>query len=232
MLSDNDKKYVIGRYHNLLKKYGYSPKSIGWPKGEPEFRYYILTSIAKFQNGETLLDLGCGFGDLYSFLKKYLPGVKYMGVDFNPELIKIGKNVFPDADLRVGDIIEEDFGIFDWVVGYGLFNNRLPEISNKDSIKVTVEKMFEIAKKGVSVNFLSSYVDYMVPKAYHVSPEWAFSFAKTLTKRVTLRHDYMPYDFFLYIYKDAEINDENVFKEAKANWEIQRQLRWKLDNPK
>ena len=49
MLSEKDKKYVIGRYHNLLKKYGYSPKSIGWPKGEPEFRYYVLTSIANIR---------------------------------------------------------------------------------------------------------------------------------------------------------------------------------------
>lgn len=221
MLSENDKKYIIGRYHKLLEKYGYSPKSIGWPKGDPEFRYHVLTSIAKFQDGETLLDLGCGFGDLYSFLKKYSPNVTYMGVDFNHELIEIGKKVYPNADLRVGDIMKDDFGVFDWVVGYGIFNNRLPETSNEDSIKVTIQKMFQIAKKGVSVNFLSSYVDYMNPMACHVSPEWAFSFAKTLTKRVTLRHDYMPYDFFLYIYKD-EINDGNVFREAKANWEMQR----------
>jgi SAM-dependent methyltransferase len=221
MLSENDKKYVIGRYHILLEKYGYSPKSIGLPKGDPAFRYHILTSIANFKDGETLLDLGCGFGDLYSFLKQYFPNVKYLGVDFNPELIEIGEKVYPDADLRVGDIMKDDFGIFDWVVGYGIFNNRLPETSNEDSIKMTIQKMFQIAKKGVSVNFLSSYVDFMNPLAYHVSPEWAFSFAKTLTKRVCLRHDYMPYDFFLYIYKD-ETNDGNVFREAKANWEMMR----------
>src|ERR1035437_9535727 len=46
MLSENDKKYVIGRYHILLEKYGYNPKAIGWPKGDPSFRYHILTSIA------------------------------------------------------------------------------------------------------------------------------------------------------------------------------------------
>jgi ubiquinone/menaquinone biosynthesis C-methylase UbiE len=223
MLSENDKKFVMGRYRILLEKYGYSPKSIGWPKGDPEFRYHILTSLAVLQKGDTLLDLGCGFGDLFSFLNKYSPGVKYMGVDFNNELIEVGKNVYPDADLRVGDIMIDDFGTFDWVVAYGIFNNRLPETSNEDSIKKTVQKMFQIAKKGVSVNFLTSYVDYTNPMAYHVSPEWAFSFAKTLTKRVCLRHDYMPYDFFLYLYKD-ETNDRNVFNEAKENWETLKKL--------
>jgi ubiquinone/menaquinone biosynthesis C-methylase UbiE len=222
----------MARYHNLLEKYGYNPKSIGWPKGDPEFRYYILTSIANFKDGETLLDLGCGFGDLYSFLKLYSPHIKYMGVDFNHEFIEIGKKVYPNADLRVGDIMKDDYGVFDWVVGYGIFNSRLPETSNEVSIKETIQKMFKIAKKGVSVNFLSSYVDYMNPVTYHVSPEWAFSFAKTLTKRVVLRHDYMPYDFFLYIYKDDEINGENVFRQAKADWEIQRALRREQKNPK
>jgi hypothetical protein len=222
MLSENDKSYVIGRYHELIIKYGYSPKSVGWPKGDPDFRFHILTSIAEFKNGDTLLDLGCGFGDLYSFLKRYWPNVKYTGIDFNAELIKEGKKVYPNADLRVGDIIQEDFGVFDWVVGCGIFNSRLPETSNEYSIKSTVQKMFEIAQKGVSINFLSTYVDYTNSRAYHVSPEWAFSFAKTLTKRVSLRHDYMPYDFCVYLYKNAEINNENVFKRAKADWESKR----------
>jgi len=220
MLSNNDKKHIIGIYDEMLEKYGYSSKSVGYPKVEPAFRYHILTSIAKFQDGETLLDLGCGFGDLYDFLLKYHPNVKYMGVDLNPELISMGKNVHPNADLRVGDILKDDFGVFDWVVGFGIFSYRWLETSTEDATKAIIQKMFQIAKKGVSVNFLSSYVDYMQPMAYHVSPEWAFSFAKTLSKRVTLRHDYMPYDFSLYIYKDEEINDKNIFTQAKANWEM------------
>jgi len=40
-----------------------------------------------------------------------------------------------------------------------------------------------------------------------------FCIAKKLTRRVALRHDYMPFEFCLFLYKDDSKNKKNVFNE-------------------
>jgi len=53
----------------------------------------------------------------------------------------------------------------------------------------------------MAVNMLSTYVDYRDKTLSYVKPEMAFGLAKTMTPRVVLRYDYMPYEFTLYLYK-------------------------------
>lgn len=75
-------------------------------------------------------------------------------------------------------------------------------------------KMFELCNKGVAANFVSSYVDFRNENLYYAKPEEIFSFCKTLSRRMVLRHDYMPFEFCIYIYKDDRINNKrNVFGE-------------------
>jgi hypothetical protein len=64
--------------------------------------------------------------------------------------------------------------------------------------------MFSNASKGVSVNFLTSYVNFQREHNYHHSPEQVFSFAHTLTRRIALRHDYPLWEFTLYLYKEPQ----------------------------
>jgi len=74
--------------------------------------------------------------------------------------------------------------------------------------------MFEACNKGVAADFMSGYVDFKNKDAYYASPEEIFSFCKTLSRRVTLRHDYMPFEFCVYVYKnDNGINKKNIFTE-------------------
>ncbi|MFZ1077872.1 MAG: hypothetical protein WAN47_10635, partial [Nitrosotalea sp.] len=58
-----------------------------------------------------------------------------------------------------------------------------------------------------------NYVDYKDKDIFYTSPEIIFKFAKSLTRRVVLRHDYMPFEFCLYIYKNDVKNKRNVFDE-------------------
>ena len=47
-----------------------------------------------------------------------------------------------------------------------------------------------------------------------MDPEWVFGLGKSLSKRVALRHDYMPFEFCVYIYKSAEVNERYVFADV------------------
>ena len=207
-MDEPEKLKLIERYNKRLKEYGYDPRTLGWLKGRQPIRFKILSEIGDL-SGCSILDVGCGFGDLYGFLtKKGLP-IEYTGVDINPNLIKIARNIYPHAQFEVKDFQESGMGEFDWVFSSGVFNFRLPD--NESFIHTMLEKMFEMCKKGIAADFLSSYVEFRNEDAYYAYPEDVFRFCKTLSRRVTLRHDYMPFEFCTYIYKDDGIDERNVF---------------------
>jgi trans-aconitate methyltransferase len=53
------------------------------------------------QAGETILDLGCGTGELAATIAE--TGATVIGIDFDPAMIEAARQRLPDADLRVAD---------------------------------------------------------------------------------------------------------------------------------
>lgn len=209
-MNEMEKQKVIERYNKRLQKYGYDPKTLGWFKNRQPIRFQVLSEIGDLHNC-SILDVGCGFGDLYGFLVKGgYSNIKYTGVDINPRLIEIAEKVHPGVRFEVKDFQEDHVeGSFDWVFSSGIFNFRLPD--NTSFIQAMLKKMVRMCKRGVAADFLSSYVDFKNEGAYYTCPEDIFRFCRALSKRIALRHDYMPFEFCVYIYKDDRINERNVF---------------------
>ena len=81
-----------------------------------------------------------------------------------------------------------------------LFRSR--RLSNEAVVCRALEKAYGLCRSGVAVDFLSSHVDFRERRLFYYDPALVFKFAKKLTKRVTLRHDYPLYEFCVYLYKD------------------------------
>jgi len=210
-MKEEEKRATLDRYNERLKEYGYNPKTLGWLKGKQEIRFQVLSEIGDLHNC-SILDVGCGFGDLYGFLVNKGIKIRYTGVDINPHLLEIGKELYPSASFKVMDFDEEVLEKkIDWVFASGIFNFKLED--NESFIKNMLSKMFNISKKGVAVDFMSSYVDFQNEDAYHTKPEQIFSYCKQLSRRITLRHDYMPFEFCVYIYKNDQFNELTLFND-------------------
>lgn len=210
-MKQNDKIVAISRYNERLKRYGYDPRTLGWFKGRQPVRFRVLSEIGDLDNC-SILDVGCGFGDLYRFLIKRGFNIAYTGIEINSNLIEIARKKYPDACFEIKDILIDEINHkFDWVFSSGIFNFTLSD--NKPFIQNMLKKMLELCNNGVAADFMSGYVDFKNMDVYYASPEHIFSFCKTLSKRVVLRHDYMPFEFCVYIYKDDRINERNVFTE-------------------
>ena len=210
-MKEDDKKAYIERYKARFEQYGYDPRTLGWFKGRQKLRFYILTSISNTDNC-SILDLGCGFADLYDYLVESGWHGKYTGYDIVPKLIEVAKERHPELDLQVRDILTDPFTEnFDYVFASGVFNARISE-NNESYLGDMLAKMVEVANIGVAVDFMSTYVDFQQEIAYHAEPAVIFNMCKKLSKRVTLRHDYMPYEFAVYIYRDDNVSEgKNVF---------------------
>lgn len=205
------KKYVhdtiLEHYTELYYQHGVHPASIGWPKGRQSIRFQVMSEIGNLNNNK-ILDLGCGFGDLRSFLKSKKIRTKYTGVDINPIFIKIAKQRNPMTTFQVRDIERKKFREkFDWVFAIGTTNMA----GSHEYIANLLKEMLKIAKKGIVMDFMSTYVDFRRPGSFHASPEKVFQIAKKLSKRVVIRHDYLPFEFCVYIYKDNKLNKNQTF---------------------
>lgn len=205
---------IIKKYNNMLEKNGPTAKALGWTKNRQALRFKILIDNFNFKNGSSILDFGCGFGDLYKYLQEKEPtSLNYTGIDINKKIISEGLRMHPDADLRVLDLEKNSFEEkYDFVVSSGVFN-----IKRDDSFaffEKIFEKLFSTAQVGVAINFLSDKVDFFTEDSFHFSPESVLSNAYKYSKRVILRNDYMPFEFTLVVFKDDQFDEDKVvFKE-------------------
>ena len=71
--------------------------------------------------------------------------------------------------------------------------------------------MFELSDKMVCADFMSAYVDFQKAGSWHTDPAWLISQITKITRRFTLRYDYMPFEFAVFLYKDDEITKVNTF---------------------
>lgn len=200
-MNSSEKEAVIKRYSDRLQQFGDSPLTLGWTKQKHFLRYHILLDNWKF-NGETLLDFGCGFADLYAYVQKLGLNLNYHGYDINPDLIAIGKKKYPDVQLSTEDIFSiKTMKMFDYAVSSGVHNLKLE--NNWQFIEQTMAKFAFLCRKGFSLNFISNKVTYFEEHLYHADPAEILDLAYSYSKNVILRNDYMPFEFTIIV----DLND-------------------------
>ena len=198
---------IFKHYTELYQKFGKTPASLGWPKGRQTLRFKVFSEIGELKNS-SVLDVGCGFGDFFTFLKSKRKNIKYTGIDINPIFIDIAKSKHKNGSFFVRDIEKEIFNNkFDWSFAIGTTNTA----GTYDYVERNLTEMLRISKKGVAMDFMSSYVDFRRKQSSHFEPEKIFKIAKKLSRRVIIRHDYLPFEFCVYIYKDNKLKKDQTF---------------------
>ena len=204
-MNDLLKKY----YQNRFKKYGASPTTIQHISKESQFkRFKILLAIA--EEIGSIVDIGCGLGDLLEFLldKEYTG--KYLGLDFVDEFIEFSNEKYKDitnAKFMKFDFTKDDLpNTYDYIVLSTVFNNKRE--NDEDFMFSTIGKMFKACRKGIAFNAMSTYVDYRDEHLYYSDPLKIFDYCKrNLSRQIVLRHDYLvkedsiPFEYTMYLYK-------------------------------
>lgn len=208
-----NKKQQIDYYENLLSTYGGHFLSLDWKSTESqENRFRVLEDLIKMFSFQSfsVLDVGCGFGDLYGFLAKNGHHLAYTGVDLSPKILDVAKKRYPKASFEVKDVLEEKkYSLFDFVFCSGTLNIAFEDRDRHlEFICSMLIRMFELCKIGVGVNFLSSTALYHVKdedlqhsQYFYTKPEEITVMAKGMTDRFVIRHDYSPGDFTAYLLK-------------------------------
>jgi SAM-dependent methyltransferase len=195
-MNEIEKQDVIVRYAERIRNFGPIVKALGWRDvNQQKLRFKILIECMEIEDKSSILDIGCGFGDLLNYLLEKKYNVDYCGCDLSPDVIKIASKNHKDINFLQKDILIDKFPShsFDYVVMSGLFNYRITD--NLKYLKSMVEESFKIARKGISFNLTTNNVDYMDRKLYYYDPMEIFNFCKIFTNKIVIRHDYPLYEF-------------------------------------
>lgn len=195
-------------YNSQFCIYGYDPRSLGWRKGMQAIRFKNITIVGDLE-GCSILDVGCGFGDLYEYLLKNRINVRYTGVDINRNFIKTAREAYPDAQFIEADFEEALIrGKFDWAFASGIFNLKIDD--NRSFIENTLSKMFKLCRRGLAADFLEAKKAIRTGELYYQDKVELLQFCSQLTDHVKIKDDYLPSDFCVYLYKDDTTDQVNL----------------------
>jgi len=189
-------------YNHFLDSSSKGPIRVGWGGKESQIkRFEVLTSMWDLNNS-SILDLGCGLGAFYGYCKERYYNFIYLGLDINPRMIQEAKKTYGDQLFCQIDIFSKEISelkTFDFIFLSGALN--LSEDNLDSKVYQIIGRAFDIASKGIAINFLSvKSSEYNPGEAYH-NPLKMLELAFEFSRKVTLRHDYMDHDFTLFIFK-------------------------------
>ncbi|MBE0492285.1 MAG: class I SAM-dependent methyltransferase [Sulfurospirillum sp.] len=139
-------------YKASLKKHGISVQGLSWNSVEnQEIRFSVLTQfIAKELLTCSVVDAGCGFGDLYLFWQKMgLKPKNYIGIDSFDKFITIANRRIANAVFLQRDILKDSLPMADWYIASGSLN-----LLSDFETWLFLEKMLLHAQKGIVFNIL------------------------------------------------------------------------------
>lgn len=201
MGSLEDSSLIFGYHRSMIVLHGANSSfALGWRNlNDQQVRFEALCQIDDL-NRRTVLDAGCGYADLYPYLKeRYRNMEHYCGIEQIPELIDKAIRRYhhlPDVSFVSRNFLQGHLPTCDYVLASGSLNYGS---TSNDFIYKAIDRLYCHCNIGLGFNLLSHVPANGTLAAY--DPEDILNFCKTLSPRVTLKTDYAQEDFTIFMYR-------------------------------
>lgn len=186
------------RFNSKFAKYGTNIKSLGWDNKKNQYiRFDIAIKDLKIKKNDTILDIGCGFGDFVEFLKiRKIKFKNYLGIDLNKNFVRLAKKKenkkikFIELDFYKKNFVKK----FDYVfmIGIGNFNLKSKN-KNLNYLNLLISKGYKISKKGLIIDFISfqdSKKNKIENFIFHYNPSDVLKLCQKLSDNFIVNHNY------------------------------------------
>lgn len=191
-------------YRKAFEKYGVDARALHWvSKKAQELRVKELIKDLDFEK-KSVLDVGCGFGDIIPFIQKKAKRFKFTGVDLVPEFLEVARNRYPNYEFLITNYFKNPLeDKFDIVITSGTLNGNIKNAL--EYRKRAIKTIFEHAKEACAFNMAGGHPqpeNKKGYKVYYVDSLEIFEFCLTLTSKIIFRQHYRKRDFTVVMVKN------------------------------
>lgn len=177
-----------------------TPAALGWktPRSQTA-RFEVLAEIGDL-NDHSVLDVGCGHGDLRAFLDERYPRLHYLGIDHFEPFLEVAHERYaswPNTRYLLGDFTTARLPETDYVIASGALGYRSRE---SDFAIRMIDKLYSSCRVALGFNLLGHLPDGETILAAY-DPETIASHCQRLASRISLREGYLQDDFTVFLYR-------------------------------
>jgi len=175
--------------------------ALGWRGLESQrLRFETLCGIANL-NDCSILDVGCGYGDLRGFLDTRFRAIVYLGIDQMGEFVAHSRHKY--SHLSHTHFLQADFlnvilPNVDYILASGAFGYRS---SNRLYPYNVIQSMWEAAAKGIAFNMLDAAMFEGNEVLAGRDVDEVMSFCRMLDPNAELLRGYLEDDFTVWMRK-------------------------------
>ncbi|MBV1707046.1 MAG: methyltransferase domain-containing protein [Hyphomicrobiales bacterium] len=198
----------VEHYSGKIREHGPNAKGVDWVhEDRAELRQDMMLKVVTEQDraeSVSLLDVGCGYGALLTRAHALELKLDYTGNDLVGDMITHARALHPDSLFVAGDFLETEWHeTYDYVVCNGImtFKHHASLLDMEKYCFALMTKMFQLARKGIAFNMMSSRVNFFDPKLFYRNPIEILSFCQTnLSSKLRLENAYLPFEFTVHVY--------------------------------
>jgi SAM-dependent methyltransferase len=199
-LTDSD---ATESYRRRFAQFGRNPRALDWRPGTQAVRYSAFAAGFSIAVPDSVLDIGCGLGDLLQFLREQGWTGEYQGIDLVPEFIADAERRFssdPRASFKCLNFMDhpQNFSV-DAVFCSGVLNYRRSS-GHEAYVERFIAATIHSARRYLAIDFLSDTADRRRDDLFFHRADWILSLGLKHSRRVQLDHSYMPFEFMLKIW--------------------------------
>ena len=196
-------------YGPLLAEHGAGPLGVGWNSQRAQEARF--EQLARVLDGAptpfTVIDYGCGTGDLLAWIRGRRIACSYTGFDLSESMVREARAAYGSVERARFTVTEEDLTAADFVLASGVFNLRFDTTDEEwhDYIVRTVDQLRALSLRGFAFNLLSSHsqTDKKRPELHYADPAWWLDHCLgRFSSRVAVLHDYDLWDFAVVVRLD------------------------------
>lgn len=192
---------VASYYGAKLAAHGATSQGVDWNGPEShETRHVQFLRLIGDNSSASVIDLGCGFGDFWRFLRTRGYCGKFTGYDVVPEMVERARALHGEAVDRRWRVGSKPKETADFAAASGIFNVKgdVPEKAWAAYVNDTIEELARAGQRGFAFNMLSlsSDPERRRDNLYYADPaEMLRNCLARYGRSVALLQDYGLYEF-------------------------------------
>jgi len=188
-------------YATKLAAHGATPNGVDWNSAAShELRHRQFLRMLEDSPEASVLDLGCGYGDFFRFLRASGHRGLFVGYDIVPGMIAKARELHGEAPDRQWRIGSEPAETVDFAIASGIFNVKgesSPECWAA-YVNATIDLLASVGGRGFAFNLLSLASDRERRRndLYYADAGATLTYClDRFGRHVALLHDYGLYEF-------------------------------------